>query len=126
MRADCSLPRGMRTMEPRSVAEAVQALKARGIPRAYIRDRTLRRLKRDRERFMAFLNTILQECGSAKRIEDPWSFRKDVTMEWLPPQQAADRADFGIVDGFHRPWQGVMRWRRWKRALGLGRRYEKV
>jgi hypothetical protein len=109
--------------DPRSVAEAVQALKARAIPRAYIRDRTLRRLKQDRERFLAFLNTILEEGGSPRRLAGPWPFRKDVTQEWLPPQQAMDRADFGIVDGFHRPWRGVMRWRRWIRALGLGRGY---
>ena len=109
--------------DPRSVAEAVQALKARAIPRAYIRDRTLRRLQRDRERFMTLLNAILEECGSAKRFAKPWPFRKDVTMEWLPVLQALDRADFGIIDGFHRPRRGVMRWRRWTRALGLGRGY---
>jgi hypothetical protein len=105
--------------DPRSVAEAVQALKASGIPRDYIRDRTLRRLKRDRERFMALLNAILEESGAARRFAQPWPFRKDVTMEWLAPRQALDRADFGIVDGFRRPPRGLMRWWRWKRALGL-------
>jgi hypothetical protein len=110
--------------DPRSVGEAVQALKARRIPRAYIRNRTLQRLNRDRERFMALLNAILKEGGSARRFSGPWPFRKDVTMEWLPPQQALDRADFGIVDAFRRPRRGLMRWRRWKRALGLGREYK--
>jgi hypothetical protein len=107
--------------DPRLVAEAVQALKARGISRAYIRDRTLQRLERDRERFMALLNSILEEGGSAKRFAGPWPFRKDVTMEWLPPRQALDRADFGIVDGFGPPRRGLMRWRRWQRALGLSK-----
>jgi hypothetical protein len=110
--------------DPRSVGEAVQALKARRIPRTYIRNRTLQRLNRDRERFMALLNAILKEGGSARRFSGPWPFRKDVTMEWLPPQQALDRADFGIVDAFRRPRRGLMRWRRWKRALGLGREYK--
>ncbi len=105
--------------DPRSVGEAVQALKARGIPRDHIRNRTLQRLNRDRERFMALLNSILEEAGSARRLAGPWPFRKDVTMEWLPPQQALVRADFGVVDGFRPPRRGVMRWRRWKRVLGL-------
>jgi hypothetical protein len=110
--------------DPRSVGEAVQALKARGIPRDHIRNRTLQRLNRDRERFMALLNAILEETGSVRRFAGPWPFRKDVTMEWLPPRQALARADFGIVDGFRPPRRGVMRWRRWKRALGLERGYE--
>jgi hypothetical protein len=110
--------------DQRSVAEAVQALKARGIARGYIRDRTLQRLKHDRERFMALLNSILEEGGSTRRFGGPWPFRKDITMEWLPPRQALDRADFGIVDGFSLPRRGLMRWRRWKRAFGLEREYE--
>ena len=110
--------------DPRSVADAVRALKDRDIPRAYIRGRTLRRLECDRARFMTLINTILEECGAARRLAGPWPFRKDVTMEWLPPSQALARVVYEIVDGFGKPKRGLMRWRKWKHALGLTRSYD--
>ncbi len=88
--------------DPRSVAEAVAALKAKGIPRSYIHKRILERLGRDRARFLELINAILEESGSDKRLAMPWPFRKPVTMEWLPSDEAIDRAAHGIVDGFER------------------------
>ena len=74
--------------DPDSVAGAVRALKAQGIPRAHVRDRTLRRLESDRSRFLALLNAILEESGSPGRLGAPWPLRKTVTMEWLPAAEA--------------------------------------
>lgn len=85
--------------DPRSVAEAVLALKERRIPRAYIRSQTLKRVERDRERFIDLINEIFLESGSLHRIAMPWPFRYPV-MEWLPPQIAIDRSLSGAVDAF--------------------------
>jgi hypothetical protein len=103
--------------DPRSVAEAVQALKAKSIPRTYIRDRTLLRLERDRERFLTLLNAILEASGSAKRLGMPWPFRKTAIMEWLPADEAVRRAADGIVDGFDKEKRNFLRWRRWRQRL---------
>ncbi len=86
--------------DPRSVAEAVAALKAREIPRAYVRARTLERIERDRARFIELINTIFEESGSAKRLAMPWPFTKPVLMEWLEPAIAIDRIANGTVDAF--------------------------
>ncbi len=86
--------------DPRSVAEAVAALKARAIPTAHIRMRTLERLDNARKRFLDLLNTILVEAGEPPRFGAPWPFRKKVTMEWQPMAAAAERLVRGEVDGF--------------------------
>jgi hypothetical protein len=109
--------------DPRSIAEAVGALKARGFPRSYIHQRTLERLHRDRARFLGLINSILEESGSDTRLTMPWPFRKPVTMEWLPSDLAVERAAQGIVDGFERIEKSSAVWRRMlRRALSLGRR----
>jgi len=108
--------------DPRSVAEAVHALGAKEIPRAYIRERTLRRLARDRERFLGLIDGILEEVGSQRRLERPWPFRKAVTMEWLAATDAVDRAAFPLVDGFGRPEKGLVPWRLRRKLLALQRR----
>ncbi|TPI62433.1 glycosyltransferase family 4 protein [Mesorhizobium sp. B3-1-7] len=83
--------------DPRSIAEAVLALKERRIPRAYIRSQTLKRVERDRGRFIDLVNEIFLESGSLRRIAMPWPFRFPV-MEWLPPHIAIDRSLSGTVD----------------------------
>ncbi|ESX61924.1 hypothetical protein X760_07995 [Mesorhizobium sp. LSHC422A00] len=85
--------------DPRSIAEAVLALKERRIPRDYIRSQTLKRIERDRGRFIDLVNEIFLESGSSRRIALPWPFRYPV-MEWLPPQVAIDRSLSGSVDAF--------------------------
>ena len=102
--------------DPAAVAAAVQALKDRQIPRDHIRARTLQRIEADRRRFQGFLNDLLAETGSARRLDGPWPFAKRVTMEWLPLQEAVDRAVHGVVDAYHPDdWLPSWRWRR--RAL---------
>jgi glycosyltransferase involved in cell wall biosynthesis len=101
--------------DPSSVAEAVDALKAKGIPRGYVREKTLKRMEQDRARFLALLNAILEESGAEPRFSMPWPFRKPVLMEWLRPEDAAERAALGIVDGFEKKKRkrGALGWRRW-------------
>ncbi|MEP9386670.1 glycosyltransferase [Mesorhizobium sp. KR9-304] len=101
--------------DPRSIAEAVQALKVRGIPRTHIRERTLKRLENDRARFIGLLNAILEESGSDSRFSMPWPFAKPVTMEWLAVDEAVHRAAHGIVDGFEKKnkRRGFLLWRKW-------------
>jgi Glycosyl transferases group 1 len=99
--------------DPAAVAAAVQALKARGIPRDHIRTKTLQRIEADRRRFLEFLNRLLAEAGSRRRLDGPWPFRKPATMAWVPVQEAIDRAIHGVVDGYHPDdWLPSWRWRR--------------
>ena len=99
--------------EPAAVAVAVQALKGRRIPRDHIRAKTVQRIETDRRRFQEFLNRLLAETGSGRRFDGPWPFRKPVTMEWIPVQEAIDRAVHGVVDGCHPDdWLASWRWRR--------------
>ena len=95
----------------RAVAEAVAALKARGIPPEHVRARTLKLIEHDRARFMALLNTILDAAG-AQRLTADWPFRKPVTMEWLPVEEAVNRAVDGVVDAFARKSRRLLSWRR--------------
>jgi hypothetical protein len=109
--------------DPDFVAGAVQALKAQGIPRAHVRDRTLRRLESDRSRFLALLNAILEESGSPRRLGAPWPLRKAVTMEWLPSAEAVRRAVDGVVDAYDERNRASLLRRAGRRALRLKRRY---
>jgi hypothetical protein len=105
--------------DPRSVAEAVAALKAKNIPRQYVRDRTLRLVERDRARFLGLLNSILEESGSDHRFAMPWPFRKTVIMQWMEADAAVDRAVRGVVDAFEQKDESPGRtvWRRLAKAL---------
>lgn len=109
--------------DPRSVADAVAALKGKGIPRRYIRDRILRRVESDRARFLGLINSILEESHSDKRLAMPWPFRKTVTMEWMDGEAALDRAVLGIVDAFEKKKgsRGRRAWRRLTRAFRRSR-----
>ena len=109
--------------DPRSVAEAVRALGAKGIPASHIRARTLRLLERDRERFLGLIDAILEASGSPRRLERPWPFRKLVTMSWMPAAEAADRAAYPLVDAFDiRPEKGLVPWRLRRKFMALQRR----
>jgi hypothetical protein len=106
-------------LDPRSVADSVRALGARAMPRAYVRARTLERLRLDRARFLGLINAILDEDGSTRRLSGSWPFRKEVTMQWLSRDEAVERAAHGVIDGFDR---SVFRWSRWSNALRRLRR----
>jgi glycosyltransferase involved in cell wall biosynthesis len=84
--------------DPRSVAEAVAALKARAIPRARIRARVLKQLEHDRRRFLDLINSIHEEAGSNLRLSMPWPFRRPVIMRWQEPENAVATALAGRAD----------------------------
>lgn len=84
--------------DPRSVAEAVAALKAKQIPRDYIRMRTLKKLERDRSRFIDLVNAILAEGRSTERVSKRWPFEQ-MTRQWIDPTVAVSHALSGTVDG---------------------------
>ena len=86
--------------DPRSVAEAVAALKAKEIPRNYIRRKTLESLQRERNRFLDLLNAIFEESGCEHRLAEPWPFERQVIMDWLDPAVAIGRVLSGTVDAF--------------------------
>jgi glycosyl transferase family 1 len=107
--------------DARAVAQAVDALKSRSIPRDYIHERTVARLERDRSRFLGLLNTILEESGSAKRLAMPWPFSKTVTMQWHTLAEALRRAEHGVIDGYQAPRQRLLP-RLWRRIQRLAYR----
>jgi glycosyltransferase involved in cell wall biosynthesis len=86
--------------DPRSIAEAVTALKKRNIPRNYIRARTLKRVSQDRARFIDLVNAIFEEQGSMDRVSLPWPFKQPVLMEWRDSQDAVRRLISGRIDAF--------------------------
>jgi glycosyltransferase involved in cell wall biosynthesis len=103
--------------DQRSIAEAVQALKARQIPRDYIRAKTLQRIEKDRSRFLSLLNGILSAEGADHRFAMPWPFKDMLLMNWLPVADAADRAIYGLVDTQGQRSRGYYVRRKWLRRL---------
>ena len=89
--------------DPRSVAEAVTALRARQIPRAYVRRKTLELMQPHRQAFIDLLNRIFAEACSDRTIEPPWPFRRPVIMQWRRKGRTVRRALAGKVDAFHVP-----------------------
>jgi hypothetical protein len=110
--------------DPAAVAEAVRALKAKRISPDYIRTRTLARIDADRGRFLVFLDALLADGGSHRRLSGGWPMRKPVTMEWLAAWDAADRAAYGFVDAFRIDARPPLLWRLhrqrllWRKRLG--------
>lgn len=84
--------------EPRAVAEAVAALKARRIPREYIRRKTLERIERDRSRFVDAINAVLEEAGADARMAAGDFFNRPVPYPWMPAREAVRRAVRGEPD----------------------------
>jgi glycosyltransferase involved in cell wall biosynthesis len=60
--------------DPRAVRDAVAALKSRAIPRHYIRARTLEKIERDRVRFSALLQSVIERNGGIPNHAG-WPFR---------------------------------------------------
>jgi hypothetical protein len=103
--------------DPRSVAEAVQALKSKQISRQYIRAKTLERIEKDRLRFLSLLNEILSAEGADKRFAMPWPFKEMLLIDWLTPADATERAINGLEDTYGQKSAGYYRWRKWLRKL---------
>ncbi len=45
---------------------------ARGIPRDYVREKTLARVRYERERFIAFIQKLFEQAGSTENFADRW------------------------------------------------------
>ncbi len=58
--------------DPRQVRDAVAALRARAIPRAYVREKTLARIEAQRRSFLAVLDDFLVRSGYEPRFGDLW------------------------------------------------------
>ena len=86
------------TDDPRAVAAGVAALKARGIPRQLVRERTLRRILSERSRFIELINAIYAESGITQEFSGFWPLKRPVIMEWIRPKDARRNAIRGIVD----------------------------
>jgi glycosyltransferase involved in cell wall biosynthesis len=111
--------------DPRAVADAVNTLKTKRIPPDHIRAKTLARIGADRQRFLGFLDGLLDEGGSRRRFSSgPWPLRKPVTMEWLRASDAVNRAVYGYVDAFEPVASPPLLWRLhrqhllWRKRLG--------
>jgi hypothetical protein len=59
--------------DPRAIREAADALAARGIPRDFIRARTIERAERERRRFVAFIQDLYDEAGVPLSFEREWT-----------------------------------------------------
>ena len=69
--------------DPRSVREAVAALRARQIPREHIRQRTLQRIEPGRRRFLDLIDELLEELGAPRRFAGGgWPFGAISGIPW--------------------------------------------
>lgn len=83
---------------PRDVAAAVAALKARGIPRHQVRERTLRRIRAERNKLIDLVNAIYRECEVDEQFCGFWPLKHPVVMQWHYRGRARRRALRGRVD----------------------------
>jgi glycosyltransferase involved in cell wall biosynthesis len=67
--------------DPDAIRAAVLELKARRIPRDYIRQRTLAKIEADRQRFLAFLSALSVKLPSG--AETKWPFPSKL-VQWKP------------------------------------------
>jgi glycosyltransferase involved in cell wall biosynthesis len=81
---------------PRAVREGVEALRARNIPRSYVRARTLARLTVDRHRFLAFLGEIKARYGCPRSYDLTWTFSGAPFHKYKSLQEHA-RDIFGVT-----------------------------
>lgn len=84
--------------DARAVAAGVYELKARGIPRHEVRERTLQLIASERRRFVELINSVYAEAGIAPRFSGFWPLRRPVIMQWIKPDLARRNAIDGIVD----------------------------
>jgi glycosyltransferase involved in cell wall biosynthesis len=67
--------------DPRNVREAVDALVARNIPRDYVRGKTLARVNRERQRYIAFVQGLIENAGGNTQFEDRfWELTRGPTI----------------------------------------------
>ncbi len=75
---------------PRAVREAVEALRARNIPRDYVRARTLAKIEPERQRFVAFIEQIKESFGVPRSYGTAWSFPGSPMHLWRTVGEHAD------------------------------------
>ncbi len=80
--------------DPRTIREAVEALRDRRIPREYIRERTLAKLAPERHRFLAFVEDTKAKHGVARDYNTNWPFSESTPLKWRPVEEHA-RVLFG-------------------------------
>ncbi|WP_428031321.1 glycosyltransferase [Ancylobacter sp.] len=69
--------------DPRAVRDAVAALKARNIPREFIRAQTLKRIEPDRRRFLNLVDTLLEDLDESPRFQGvAWPFSSQSGVPW--------------------------------------------
>jgi uncharacterized protein (TIGR01627 family) len=68
--------------EPDAVAvrDAVEAIKARKLPRAYIRERTLAKIEPERRRFLTLVDEMIVGLGGKRRFDGQWPFAETSGM----------------------------------------------
>ncbi|MFA5958051.1 hypothetical protein [Hyphomicrobium sp.] len=68
--------------DPRSVRDAVAALKERDIPRQYIREKTLQKIEPERLRFLALIDELSEELGGDRGNFGAWPFGEISGVPW--------------------------------------------
>ena len=87
--------------DPRAIADAVAAMVARNIPRNYVRERTLARVKRERERFIAFVQSHIEREGGGTDFAERFSelHREQRIKDWRTDVRAfAERLDAIVLE----------------------------
>lgn len=67
---------------PEAVRDAVADLKARRLPREFVRERTLAKIEPERRRFLALLNEMLAELGAAPQFGTEWPIQQGSGVPW--------------------------------------------
>ncbi len=73
----------------RAVREAVDALRARNIPREYVRARTLAKLEPERRRFLEFFEGIKERYGVPRSYTTVWPFPGSPFHNWTTVREHA-------------------------------------
>ncbi len=75
--------------DPRSIRDAVKALVARAVPRERVRARTLARVEADRARYIAFVQSLIDEAGGRDNFADHfWNLIRSHTFtHWCPVRE---------------------------------------
>lgn len=91
---------------PRSVGDAVAALRARNIPREEVRARTLAKIRPEREGFLRLIDDLAEELGGKRRDwAGTWPFGDESGAAWRPFKEHLDafatrlRADLAAEHG---------------------------
>lgn len=88
--------------DPRSIRDAVSAMIARNIPRAYVRAKTMAKIERERTRFISFIQDIIDRHGGRTdfAMAFPDLLRNDRLAPWAPSVRAfAESLQEAIIAG---------------------------